>query len=110
MWEAPTTADELLAAAVRTESTLQKEAATAARTTTTALRKIKREQLADPKNGYAGMMHHLRAPRGDAMAVVAKADGSLTSNVRGIHQMFTDTWMGIYTRLNNAPAKFSAFA
>ena len=69
MWKALPTADELLAAAVRTESALQKEAATAARTTTTALRKIKLDQLADPKNGYAGMMHHLRAPRGNAMAV-----------------------------------------
>ena len=74
-----------------------------------ALRKIKKEELSDPKNGYVGMMHNLRPPRGHGMSVVTRNDGTLTSNVGEIHNMFRDTWMGIYTRLEQNPPNYKEF-
>ena len=109
MWDGVSSGDSLLKAATEMEKCIQEESGAVSRQTAATLRKQKRLQLSDPKNGYAGMMQSIKPFKGNAINVVVKEDGMLTSNVQEIHGLFRDTWDGIYNRLANSPPCFEKF-
>ena len=54
-------------------------------------------------------MHHLKKTPGASLSVMAREDGSLTSDRTEILQQFAGTWQKIYTRLKDSPPSFEDF-
>ena len=65
--------------------------------------------LSDARHGYKNLMGHLKKSPGSSLSVMARKDGSLTSDRSEILKEFADTWQQIYTRLKDNPPSFKDF-
>ena len=88
---------------------MQKEAGKAASRTFREEKRFRKQELSDSKNSFKNFMTHLKKTPGASLAVIARKDGSLTSDRNEILKEFTTTWEGIYTRLKDDPPVFENF-
>ena len=89
---------------------LQKEASKKAKEKIASERRLKRIELSDPTNGFKNMMSHVKKSPGSGIPVIAREDGSLTSDRQEMLERFAATWSCIYSRLRDQPPSFDAFA